>query len=323
MTNLPRIAKELNLRCPNTREHKVHEHVVLINGRAKQAEVYPSGLCRAICKGLLQQMEADRKGQFLMVHVDIKEGQKADELVREVAQIKKRYKIVEEEDNPDLETAWDDVSGAELDPKEVKRARAEEVEYVRKMKLYNKVPIEECYQKTGKAPSTVRWIDINKGDKLNPNYRSRLVAREIDTHKRDDLFAGTPPLEALKSILSMTASGNKGETIMVNDVSRAFFHAKARREVYVQLASEDQFPGEERMCGKLNYSMYGTRDAAQNWANEYAGMLINIGFTQGLASPYVFYHRERKIRTFVHGDDYVSSAQPAQLIWLKQELEKK
>ena len=157
----------------------------------------------------------------------------------------------------------------------------------------------------------------------NPNYRSRLVRREFNTHTRDDLFAGTPPLDALKSIISMTASGNKGEVIMVNDVSRAFFHAKACRDVYVQLADEGKVPGDEGKCGTLNFSMYGTRDAAQNWAKEYADMLVSIGFTQGKASPCVFYHKEKGIRTFVHGDDYVSSAMPIQLEWLNRQLERR
>ena len=97
------------------------------------------------------------------------------------------------------------------------------------MNLYTKVPIQQCYERTGKAPISTRWIDINKGDQENPNYRSRLVAREINTYKRDDLFAATPPLEALKLIMSMTATANHGEIIMVNDISRAFFHAKAKR----------------------------------------------------------------------------------------------
>ena len=60
------------------------------------------------------------------------------------------------------------------------------------MQLYDKVPINECKRATGKMPITVRWIDINKGDNEKPNYRSRLVARELNTHKRDDLFAATP-----------------------------------------------------------------------------------------------------------------------------------
>ena len=57
----------------------------------------------------------------------------------------------------------------------------------------------------------VRWLDINNGHAVVENYRSRLVAREIKRDDRPDLFAATPPLEALKVIISMCASGNKGE----------------------------------------------------------------------------------------------------------------
>ena len=230
---------------------------------------------------------------------------------------------MDEDDHAALETAWDDISGAELNPEEVKKARAEEIDYVRKMSLYTKVLIEECYKKTGRAPITVRWIDINKGDQTSPNYRSRLVAREINIRKRDDLFAGTPPLEALKSILSMAASGDRGEVVMVNDVSRAFVHAKACREIFVQLANEDGQQGDERMCGRLNYSMYGTRDAAQNWAKEYSDMFTSIGFKQGRASPRAFHHQAKGIRTFVHGDDYVSVVEPKELDWMKRQLKRK
>ena len=77
---------------------------------------------------------------------------------------------------------------------------------------------------------------------------------------------------------------------MINDISRAFFHAKVKRDVYVQLAEEDRKPGEEAMCSKLNYSMYGTRDAAQNWFEEYSNQLRSIGSTQGTATPCVFHH---------------------------------
>lgn len=110
---------------------------------------------------------------------------------------------------------------------------------------------------------------------------------------------------------------------MVNDISRAFVHAKIERDVYVQLAQEDTLPGEEGLCGKLLYSMYGTRDAAQNWYTEYSGQLINIGFTEGNTTPRSFYHHQRGIRTYVHGDDYASTGMPKQLQWMKEELEKK
>ena len=51
---------------------------------------------------------------------------------------------------------------------------------------------------SGKQPIGVRWIDINKGDEVNPEYRSRLVAQEIKRDHSLELFAATPPLEALK-----------------------------------------------------------------------------------------------------------------------------
>ena len=69
--------------------------------------------------------------------------------------------------------------------------------------------------------------------------------------------------------------------------------------------------------------MCGTRDAAQNWGEECANTLNEMGFTQGKASPCVFQHEERKIRTYIHGDDFVSSAQGEQLKWMKEQLEKK
>ena len=53
------------------------------------------------------------------------------------------------------------------------------------------------------------------------------------------------------------------------DVRRAYFHADAIRDVYIKLPPEDDEPG---MCGKLTKSMYGTRDAAQNWEYEYGGI---------------------------------------------------
>ena len=58
------------------------------------------------------------------------------------------------------------------------------------------------------------------------------------------------------------------------------------------------------MCGKLEKSMYGTRDASQNWEEEYSETLKEIGFSRGKASPCVFYHKDKAIRLVVHGDDF-------------------
>ena len=125
----------------------------------------------------------------------------------------------------------------------------------------------------------------------------------------------------MKIILSILTSGNKGEKLMVNDVSRAFLCAPARRQVFVELPPED--PDHGSMVGELNYSMYGTRDAAQNWGEECAETMIKAGFVRGLASPCTFYHPQRKIRTYIHGDDYVAVGKGEQLLWLKKTLNNK
>ena len=39
---------------------------------------------------------------------------------------------------------------------------------------------------------------MNKGDDENPEIRARLVAKETNKGYMEDIFAATPPLEALK-----------------------------------------------------------------------------------------------------------------------------
>ena len=88
-------------------------------------------------------------------------------------------------------------------------ARRLEIEYFKKMGVYRKVRREEA-QRLGAKVTTTKRLDANKGDGTVPNYRSRLVGREIKNDDRLDLFAATPPLETLKFLVSMCArTGNK------------------------------------------------------------------------------------------------------------------
>ena len=69
----------------------------------------------------------------------------------------------------------------------------------------------------------------------------------------------------------------------------------------MELPPEDAEPG---MCGKLLQSLYGTRDAAQNWERAYGEFMEEIGFHRGKASPCIFRHADRDLRVVVHGDDF-------------------
>ena len=66
---------------------------------------------------------------------------------------------------------------------------------------------------------------------------------------------------------------------------KAHFYAPATCKVYVKLPDEDRGPGEERMCGLLQKSVYGPRDAAHNWAVAYTAVLDKLGFEKGATSP--------------------------------------
>ena len=93
------------------------------------------------------------------------------------------------------ETAWDDVSNENLAPKLVHEARAVEMDYFEKLGVYDRVPWFHQLG-TGGNIIAVRWVDVNKGDALDVNYRSRLVGRELNAGKDDALCASAPPLEA-------------------------------------------------------------------------------------------------------------------------------
>ena len=156
-----------------------------------------------------------------------------------------------------------------------------------------------------------------------------MVAKDFNTEDKPELFAGTPPLEALRIICSEASTvggGGGGEkVIMVNDVSRAFFYAKAIRPVWIELPPEDYSAEDEAedRVGLLEMSLYGTRDAAQNWQRTVEEHLVSLGFRQGLASGSVFHHKARNLSTLVHGDDYVTVGSEEGANWLKAQLENK
>ena len=107
------------------------------------------------------------------------------------------------------------------------------------------------------------------------------------------------------------------------DVSRAYFYAPAVRPVYVKLPSEDTNSNDKGMVGKLNMSMYGTRDAAANWAAEYGQTLKDAGYVQGTCSPCIFHNHSSNITVMVHGDDFVGIGKPGELSKLREVLENK
>ena len=176
--------------------------------------------------------------------------------------------------------AWDDMNDVFLDPVAVKQARAEEMSFFKKLGVYRRVPRSRVDELSGKMIS-VKWLDTNKGDRINPNHRSRLVGREFNVGRDDALYTATPPLEALRLVASHAATHSESgpeRVVMVSDVRRAYFCVHIKRDVHIELPKEDKMHG-TGMLGKLKLCLYGTRNAAKGWQETVSSHLKSVGFT--------------------------------------------
>ena len=307
LSNSAEVLQSLNRKCSNCQAGAVkHRHVHLLNGRAAAAAVYPPGLIAAVLEGISKQITKDYGVSLNTVEDTNRE----------------RENHVHEE--PDLEKFPDanhDIEQGELDWDLVIEARKEELREFRRIGVWSIVPEAECWATTGRGPIGGRWVDVNKGDKNNPDYRSRYVAQEIKDYQDTDMFAPMPPLEAKKALFSLMASekhkSGKPYNLGFLDIKKAYLYAAARRAVYVKLPPEEAVPGH---CAKLNVSLYGTRDAARNWEETYTKALRGLGFIQGRACPCAFYNPVKDCRIIIHGDDFTVLGLDEDILWLQKEL---
>ena len=88
----------------------------------------------------------------------------------------------------------------------VRRARDQELKYLRDLGVYEKVDEREAIAKDQLIPIETKWIDTDKAFEGEPTQiRSGVFAREFNSEDRPELYAGTPRLVALKCITSIVA----------------------------------------------------------------------------------------------------------------------
>ena len=134
-----------------------------------------------------------------------------------------------------------------------------------------------------------------------------MFAREFKTGKDGTLDASTPPLEALRLIVSHAADVDPGHPevrgeLVVSDVRRAFCYAKELRNVFIKLPADDG-DAVEGEIGHLLLCLCGTRDVARETLRTLSRHLVSIGFVAGRGHPSIFDHPDCDIRMLVHGDD--------------------
>ena len=212
-----------------------HEHAQLLGGRARACQEYPDKFCDLVCQAIKRELSTVKWRDKMNDCYDITKT--FGKLLNIQEKLDSLPTPPEEDLLADLyrdSTFVDDMSGRELDKAEAVVARRKELEFFKKLGVYTKV-----IKQPGMKVISTKWLDVNKGDETDRNYRARLVGREIAHDKRDDLFAATPPLESLRMIVSICSSNqndiNPGNNfiIMSNDVKRAYFYAPATRPIYI------------------------------------------------------------------------------------------
>ena len=130
-----------------------------------------------------------------------------------------------------------------MKPNKVVKTRRLEIDFFKRLKVYTKVPRAMAIAMQKQVIAT-RWIDINKGDSLHEDYRSRLVAKQFKNKNNTtgDMFAATPLVEMLRVLFSRSVSIDRGgennarrRCIMVSDINRAYLYAPVRSEIFIEL----------------------------------------------------------------------------------------
>ena len=143
--------------------------------------------------------------------------------------------------NYKMSYAFDDVTSKEFPWHAVRKALEQELTYPRDVGMYEEVDEREDIAQYQVTPVDTKWVDTDRACEEEPmQIRSRIVARESKSDDRPDLYARAPPLEALKSIISIAANHKEPFSIMNIDVSHAYFHAKVQTHVLVRLPVEDR-----------------------------------------------------------------------------------
>ena len=129
----------------------------------------------------------------------------------------------------------------ELNEKEVREGRMKEIEQLMEFGVFEPVRKSEA----DGTVLTSRWVDVQKCGFV----RSRLVAREYATDKRDDTFAATtvPSTSRLIDLKSVQF----GQPTMSFDVSVAFIHAPETENVFLVPPQEWQTGKDEPYVWRL------------------------------------------------------------------------
>ena len=212
--------------------------------------------------------------------------------------------------------AYDERTGVALPLDKVKKARGRELDKMNEHGVKKDITWAEAKAKGYKIVRS-RWVDGFKPLPDDPEgVRSRCVAQEVNTHQRDDVYSGTPPLKAHRMVISAAATKRNGQKVLNKlvaryDISVAFFHAMSKDKIAV-VPPADVNDGEH--VWQLFKAMNGTREASKRWAEFVDSVLTTKGGFHAVKNiPRLFYQDEWQVTISCHGDDFLAEGQASDL----------
>ena len=157
-----------------------------------------------------------------------------------------------EEENQDV-VCIDDVAGEELPWHAVRKAREQDLKYLRDLGVYEKIDEREASARYQVTPVDTKWIDTDKAFEGKPmQIRSRLVPRKFKSDDRPDLYAGTP-LQGSVEVHDLDCSKPQGN--ILNHVYRRVTCILSRK-------------GSETCAGAITWGEQSGRRCWKSWAVE-------------------------------------------------------
>ena len=135
--------------------------------------------------------------------------------------------------------------------------------------------------------------------------------------KREDVFAATPPLAAMRFILSRAVSRGHGRCLGLWDVSVAFFHAATEEEVFVRPPKNMR---KDKATRKLLKAMHGTQVASSRWQRLVRDTLCDGHWKVLTSVRCVAYNETEDSLVMFHGDDILAEGHDSSLDKLDEVL---
>lgn len=170
----------------------------------------------------------------------------------------------------------------------------------------------------GKSAIGSKWVyKIKTDDKGNPTrYKARLVAQGFSQkfgEQYDEVFAPVASPVTLRTLL--TIAGHKKMIVKHYDIEAAYLNGDLSHEVYMKQPEGYNNGASNQVC-KLNKSLYGLKQGANEWNKKLHKTLSSQSFEQSKNDPclYIKRHKGQWMYLSIHVDDIITASSSSEMI---------